>query len=157
VALDAGAPLPFAPVFDRLLADVPCSGLGTLRRDPDLKWSRTEEDLVRLAREEGRILAHASAVVRPGGLLTYATCSSEPEENDAVVDGFLSAHPDFTTVPAAPADALLDQGRVVDERGFIRTLPFRDGLDAFFAATLRRRSTSRVNPAGSDPPRNDAR
>jgi 16S rRNA (cytosine967-C5)-methyltransferase len=127
VAADALAPLPFAPVFDRVLIDVPCSGLGTLRRDPDLKWSRTEADLSRLAQDARRMLAQAAAVVREGGLLVYSTCSSEPEENEAVVESFLHSHPDF-----AP-----------DAAGYLRTLPFRDGVDAFFAAALRRRA-----PAG---------
>jgi 16S rRNA (cytosine967-C5)-methyltransferase len=139
LALDAKAGLPFGPVFDRVLVDAPCSGLGTLRRDPDLKWSRTEADLTRLALDERRILTNAAAVVRSGGLLTYATCSGEPEEDEAVVETFLSGHAEFTVTPPAASAALPDLGRVVDARGFIRTLPFRDGLDAYFVASLRRK------------------
>ena len=145
LARDATQPLadlPGAP-FDRILVDAPCSGLGTLRRDPDLKWSRTELDLPRLAAEAGRMLSHAASAVRPGGLLVYATCSSEPEENEAVVSAFLGAHPEFVVERPAPAAGVLRPERVIGADAYLRTLPFRDGLDAFFAAALRRRS-----PAG---------
>jgi 16S rRNA (cytosine967-C5)-methyltransferase len=143
VSADALSPLPFGAIFDRVLIDVPCSGLGTLRRDPDLKWSRTEADLPRLAGDAGRMLANAAGAVRGGGLLVYATCSSEPEENDAVVAAFLDGHPEFTLVRPDPVGAVPHLDRVVDPAGYLRTLPFRDGLDAFFAAALRRRG-----PAG---------
>jgi 16S rRNA (cytosine967-C5)-methyltransferase len=139
VALDALAPLPFVARFDRVLLDAPCSGLGTIRRDPDLKWSREEEDLGRLSAHQRRLLDRASQVVRPGGVLVYATCSSEPEENDAVVDAFLASSPDFTLTPAVPGPDVAGGAALVSERGFLRTLPFRDGLDAFFAAVLVRR------------------
>ena len=143
VAVDALAPLPFGATFDRVLIDVPCSGLGTLRRDPDLKWSRSEADLPRLADDAGRMLAHAAGAVREGGRLVYATCSSEPEENEAVVTAFLQSHPEFTLERPAAVSAVPDLDRVIDPAGYLRTLPFRDGLDAFFAAALRRRA-----PAG---------
>jgi 16S rRNA (cytosine967-C5)-methyltransferase len=143
VAADALAPLPFGETFDRVLIDAPCSGLGTLRRDPDLKWSRTEADLPRLAHEAGRMLSHAAGAVRAGGLLVYATCSSEPEENERVVTAFLGSHPAFAVERPAAVPAVPDLNRVIDPDGFLRTLPFRDGLDAFFAAALRRRA-----PAG---------
>jgi 16S rRNA (cytosine967-C5)-methyltransferase len=143
VAVDAMSPLPFRATFDRVLIDVPCSGLGTLRRDPDLKWSRTEADLPRLADDAGGMLAHAAGAVRDGGLLVYATCSSEPEENDAVVAAFLHNHPEFTLERPAAVSAVPGLDRVIDPAGYLRTLPFRDGLDAFFAAALRRQA-----PAG---------
>ncbi len=138
--LDATHPLPFRPIFDRVLVDAPCSGLGTLRRDPDLKWSRQPADLERLAGTARQILARAAEVVRPGGRLLYATCSSEPEENDAVVDAFLESRPDFALVPAVPSAAVPTLDRVVDARGLVRTLPFRDRLDAYVAAVLERRA-----------------
>ena len=119
VQADATAPLPFGRVFDRVLLDAPCSGLGTVRRDPDIKWRRGEDDLPALAAAQIQMLERAADVLDDGGSIVYATCSSEPEENDAVVDAFLEAHPQFSE-------------RV--ER--FRTLPFRDGLEAFFAATL---------------------
>ena len=93
-------------------------------------------------RVRGRAARHArggAAVVRPGGRLVYATCSSEPEENEQVVAAFLAAHGGFAAVPAVPGPAVADGEQLVDDRGFLRTLPFRDGLDAFFAAVLVRR------------------
>ena len=138
VALDAGAPLPFGAIFDRVLLDAPCSGLGTIRRDPDVKWARTEADLSRFAATQRTMLTEAAGVVRPGGRLIYATCSSEPEENEVVVNAFLDADRRFTMAVDAAAP---EPRRYVSEDGFFRTLPFRDGLDAFFAAVLVR-STS---------------
>jgi 16S rRNA (cytosine967-C5)-methyltransferase len=134
---DAERPLPFRQVFDAVLLDAPCSGLGILRRDPDVKWRRTEADLARLAFSQRRLLHQAADVLRPGGLLIYATCSSEPEENDEVVDAFLGERPELGPMVSSirrtwsgPASAL------VDEAGRLRTLPHRDGLESFFAATL---------------------
>jgi 16S rRNA (cytosine967-C5)-methyltransferase len=87
VLLDATQPLPFAPVFDRVLVDAPCSGTGTLARNPEIKWRLQPEDLDRFAALQTRILANARAVVRPGGRLVYATCSLEHEENEGVAQG----------------------------------------------------------------------
>ncbi|HVJ26097.1 MAG TPA: 16S rRNA (cytosine(967)-C(5))-methyltransferase RsmB [Vicinamibacterales bacterium] len=119
VQADAGAGLPFAGRFDRVLLDAPCSGLGTIRRDPDIKWRRKEDDLPRLAQGQLAMLEHAAAVLAEGGHLVYSTCSSEPEENELVVEQFLRRHPDFRA----------------DGESF-RTLPFRDGLEAFYGAML---------------------
>ena len=133
VQLDARHP-PSKAVFDWVIVDAPCSGFGMLRRDPDIKWRRGKADLKRLAAEQVSLLAGASAAVRPGGRLLYATCSSEPEENDDVVARFLSAHPGFDPVPPdAPG-----LGHFVEQDGVFRTLPFRDNLDGFFATILRR-------------------
>lgn len=137
VALDATRALPFGPVFDRVFVDAPCSGLGVLRRDPDLKWSRQPDDLPDLAMIEHRILTRAADVVAPGGLLIYATCSSEPAENDGVVQQFLASDDRFASEPLHTGPMILETA-LIDEHGFFRTLPFRDGLDAFFAAGLRR-------------------
>jgi 16S rRNA (cytosine967-C5)-methyltransferase len=134
VALDALRPLPFGPVFDAVLLDVPCSGVGTLRRDPDVKWTRQQADLARLADDERRMLGMAATLVRPGGRLVYATCSSEPEENEAVVDDWLSTRPDFARAVPTPGGAVAPD--LLDPAGRLRTLPFRDGLDAYFAAVL---------------------
>lgn len=141
VRLDAGAALPFADVFETVLLDAPCSGLGTLRRDPDLKWSRRAEDLSRLAEAERALLARAATAVRPGGALVYATCSSEPEENQEVVAAFLDRHPEFESVPVSFPPVVTGGDRLVDDAGRLQTLPFRHDLDAFFAAVLRRRGT----------------
>lgn len=125
VRIDGTLPLPFAPVFDRVVVDAPCSGLGTLRRDPDVKWSRDEASLARFAGIQRALVDRAAEAVRPGGALVYATCSSEPEENENVVAAFLADHPEFT----APAPA-------------IETRPDRDALDAFFVAVLVRRESA---------------
>jgi 16S rRNA (cytosine967-C5)-methyltransferase len=138
VRLDAAAPLPFPAVFDTVLLDAPCSGLGTVRRDPDVKWARRESDLERLADTQLRMLAHAASVVRPGGSLVYATCSSEPEENEDVVARFLSRHSGFVPVDAHFTPNVSGGERLL-ENGRLSTLPFRDRLDAYFAAVLRRR------------------
>ena len=125
-------PLPFEPGFDHVLVDAPCSGLGTVRRDPDLKWRRNEADLPALAAAQLALLDRAAACVKPGGRLVYATCSSEPEENDDVVHAFLASHPSFSPSPA-PALPPSVAG-LIDEHGVLRTLPHRDQLEAFFAA-----------------------
>ncbi len=130
--------LPFAPVFDRVLVDAPCSGLGTIRRDPDIRWRRTAADLPRLAAGQTELLARAARVVAPGGRLVYATCSSEPEENDGVVDRFLASHDGFAVVDLG-ADGPPELSPFIDARGMMRTLPFAHGLEAFFAAALVRR------------------
>ena len=135
---DAAGPLPYRDVFDLVLVDAPCSGLGTLRREPDLKWRRVEAELASMAAVQARMLAHAARVVAPGGVLVYATCSSEPDENDAVADAFLEAHPTFEAAgppPAAPAGV----GGLLTEDGRLHTSPVTHGLEGFFAAAFRRR------------------
>jgi 16S rRNA (cytosine967-C5)-methyltransferase len=129
--------LPFAGGFDRVLVDAPCSGLGTVRREPDIKWRRHESDLADLASRQLALLERAADVVRPGGRLVYATCSSEPEENERVVERFLARHGGFHPVDlrATGPQAL---AALLDDRGMLRTLPFTHGLEAFYAAALRR-------------------
>jgi 16S rRNA (cytosine967-C5)-methyltransferase len=138
---DAERPLPFQPVFDAVLLDAPCSGLGVVRRDPDIKWRRAEADLPALAARQRALLEQSADVLRPGGRLIYSTCSTEPEENDEVLDSFLRDHPEFEQRPAPP---LPDAVRpLVDDRQRLRTLPHRDGLDGFFAAALLKAAASR--------------
>jgi 16S rRNA (cytosine967-C5)-methyltransferase len=139
VQADLLSPLPFDPVFDCVLVDAPCSGLGTLRRDPDIKWRRQEHDLQPLAAAQQRLIADAADVVRPGGRLVYATCSSEPEENEAIVRGFLRSRPDFRQaitdeVRSLPGWPVVES--VCLEQGVLRTRPPRHGLEAFFAVVL---------------------
>jgi len=129
--------LPFSGEFDRILVDAPCSGLGTVRRDPDIKWRRHEHDLGGLADRQATLLERAASVLKPGGRLVYATCSSEPEENEMVVDRFLSTHSDFSLIDLR-REGRTELVRVLDERGMLRTLPFRHQLEAFFAAALHR-------------------
>jgi 16S rRNA (cytosine967-C5)-methyltransferase len=136
---DATGPLPYRDVFDLVLVDAPCSGLGTLRREPDLKWRRQEADLAPMAALQGRMLAHAARAVAPGGVLVYATCSSEPDENDAVADTFLVAHPAFAPAGRPPSTSE-PVSRLVTDDGRLRTSPAAHGLEAFFAAAFRRRA-----------------
>jgi len=131
--------LPFTDVFDVVFVDAPCSGLGTLRRDPDIRWRRFEADLSTLAAAQVRMLQGASLTVRPGGRLVYATCSSEPEENEEVVAAFLATTPLFKLVDLQDGPGSADAvARVVDVDGFFRTSPDKHGLEAFFGAVLRR-------------------
>ena len=132
--------LPFAPEFDVVFVDAPCSGLGTLRRDPDIRWRRTETDLASLADAQVNMLHNASDVVRPGGRLVYSTCSSEPEENERVVARFLDESSGFSRVDLKHdktpyLDALAP---VLDDTGALRTTPHEHGLEAFYGVVLRR-------------------
>jgi 16S rRNA (cytosine967-C5)-methyltransferase len=122
--------------IDRVLVDAPCSGLGTLRRNPDLKWRQDESDIAELTAKQGRILASAARLVKPGGRLVYATCSILPEENQGVVEQFLSAHGDFHLVECGP---LLDKAEIPLKAGtYLELLPHIHGTDGFFAAVMER-------------------
>lgn len=137
VQADLSAPLPFAPRFSTVIVDAPCSGLGTLRRDPDIRWRRAERDLAPLAEAQRRMLGNAAAVVRPGGRLVYATCSTEPEENEAVAAWFLQIFADFRAVPAGEVHPGLSPD-LVDAHGHLRTEPDRHHLEGFYGAVFER-------------------
>jgi 16S rRNA (cytosine967-C5)-methyltransferase len=125
--------------FDRILVDAPCSGLGTVRRDPDIRWRRQLPDLARFAGEQRELLLRIRPLLSAGGRLIYSTCSSEPEENESVVAAFLSEASEFAVVPLAAVDGL--SASIVEmstPEGFLRTTP-REGLEAFFGAVLERR------------------
>ena len=134
-------PANLAPAsFDRVLVDAPCSGLGVLRRNPELRWRRTPEDISRLARLQLTILENVAPLVRPGGCLLYSLCTRTPEETEGVVARLLAAHPEFcredlrTAAPAAWAS-------LFDENGALATAPHRHGgMDGFYAVRLRRTS-----------------
>lgn len=133
---DAAQPLLDLGVFDRALVDAPCSGLGTLRRNPDARWRVQPRDPERLARAQGALLRAAAAVVGPGGALVYSTCTLLPEENEEVVESFLADTPEFRL---APPEALPDDVRgVLGSDGTLRCLPHRHDTDGFFAARLER-------------------
>ena len=136
VRANARAAPPFRDVFDAVLVDAPCSGLGTIRRDPDVRWRRTAADLPPLAEAQGQMLDQLCTVVRPGGRLIYSTCSSEPEENEAIVRAFLASHPEFHRARPALFDQRPELAALLDDEGALKTLPFRDGLEAFYAALL---------------------
>jgi 16S rRNA (cytosine967-C5)-methyltransferase len=124
--------------IDRVLVDAPCTGLGTLRRNPDLKWRQTEEALAELAVKQAAILAAAATLVKPGGRLVYATCSLLSEENEDIVQGFLAAHADFALVPAA--DILQRQGLQVPRIAeYLRLYPHVHDTDGFFAAVMEKK------------------
>jgi 16S rRNA (cytosine967-C5)-methyltransferase len=134
VQADAAGALPFGASFDLVLLDAPCTGLGTLRRDPDIRWRRSAADLGRQSAVQLAMMEECARVLRPGGRLVYATCSSEPEENETVVTRFLDRRADFRQAPADELPAGLHC--FVTPAGHFRTLPFRDRLEAFFAAML---------------------
>jgi 16S rRNA (cytosine967-C5)-methyltransferase len=131
------APLPFRLPFDCVIVDAPCSGLGTLRRDPDIRWRRKEADLPTFAATQLEMLRNAAVAVAPGGRLVYATCSSEPEENEDVAAKFLGEVSGFQAVDARQANQNLPEA-IVDERGHLRTAPDRHGLESFFGAVFQR-------------------
>lgn len=128
--------------LDRVLVDAPCSGLGTLRRNPDLKWRQTPEAVAELTLKQGAILAAAATLVRPGGRLVYATCSLLAEENAEVVAAFLAAHPQFEVLPVQPELERLgwpSAHTAHDGTPNLQLLPQVHGTDAFYAAMLQRR------------------
>jgi 16S rRNA (cytosine967-C5)-methyltransferase len=132
VQANVAAALPFRTTFDCVLLDAPCSGLGTLRRDPEIRWRRTEESLAALAATQLEMLTRVAEVLKPGGRILYSTCSGEPDENEEVIDRFLVGHPDFSRGDLTP----LDLARFQTRDGDFRTFPFRDQLEAFFASML---------------------
>ena len=144
VALDGAEPLPFRASFDRILVDAPCSGTGTLRRHPEIKWRLTPSGVQALAEKQLRLLTSAAEVLSAGGRMVYSTCSLEDEENRAVVKNFLSLRPDFRLLPLRDDASRLrplfhpSAGWIL-EKEFLETSPARDGADGFFAAILLKR------------------
>ncbi len=134
--------------FDRVLVDAPCSGLGTLRRNPDLKWRQSPQDVAELAFKQQAILASAARLVKPGGRLVYATCSLLPDENEAVAVVFDAAQPDFEPLNVAgllqalkvPDAVALCTAEGGDPGRYLRLWPHRRGTDGFFAAAWQRRA-----------------
>lgn len=125
--------------FDRVLLDAPCSGIGVLRRNPEGRWNKTAADLRQLAVLQQRLLAQTATLVRPGGLLLYSVCSFSRIESDDVIDNFLAEHPSFALDPL-PAQLPAHWAPLFTPVGILRTYPHcHDGMDAFFAARLRRR------------------
>ena len=119
VILDAAQTLPFADrTFDRLLVDAPCSGTGTLRRNPEIRWRISEPDILTLATQQKLFLNQAARVLKPGGQLVYSACAVEPEENERVIQDFVQQHPAFTLEKTT------------------RTWPHREAVDGFFIASL---------------------
>jgi 16S rRNA (cytosine967-C5)-methyltransferase len=136
IAADACLPAPFRECFNAVVADVPCSGLGTLRRNPEIKWRFKPEEFASLQRTQNQILNNVSKSVRTGGCLLYSTCSTEPEENEQVIESFMNTHSDFTLErPVYPPG--IEKWICWDN--MIRTFPGARLWDGFFAALLVRR------------------
>ncbi|HEX8695088.1 MAG TPA: 16S rRNA (cytosine(967)-C(5))-methyltransferase RsmB [Longimicrobium sp.] len=135
-AVAADARLPPFRAADAVLLDAPCTGTGTFRRHPDGRWRVAPDDLEALARLQAELLQAAAALVRPGGVLVYSTCSLEREENEERVEAFLADHPEFAPRPAEGAVA----PELLDAAGRLCVLPQRHGVDGAFAARLERRA-----------------
>jgi 16S rRNA (cytosine967-C5)-methyltransferase len=138
VCADLSDAAPLAPSrFDYVLLDAPCTGLGTLREHPEIKWRLKPSDPARMAAIQLRMLDNAATLVRPGGAVVYSVCSLAPEEGEAVVGEFLTRHADFEIDRSvAPR---VEMNEFIDSRGFMKTRPDLAGLDGFFAARLVRR------------------
>ncbi|MGY2047450.1 RsmB/NOP family class I SAM-dependent RNA methyltransferase [Methylobacterium sp. JK268] len=138
--------LPEDEPFDAVLIDAPCSATGTIRRHPDVAWTKREGDLPRLAALQAKLLDKAARLLAPGGRLVYCTCSLEPEEGEAQAEAFLARHPEMARLPVAPAE-VAGETDLLGPAGDLRTLPCqwpataggRGGLDGFFAARFVRR------------------
>ena len=127
--------------IDRVLVDAPCSGLGTLRRNPDLKWRQTPQSVQEMSLKQAAILASAARLLKPGGRLVYATCSLLSAENEAVATAFSEANAgNFTPLPAADAlaRAHVTEAETLVRGDFLRLWPYRHGTDGFFAAVWER-------------------
>lgn len=127
--------------IDRVLVDAPCSGLGTLRRNPDLKWRQSPQSVAELQAKQRAILDSAARLVKPGGRLVYATCSLLRAENEDVAEAFGAAHPDFEPQPAAEllSRAQVAQAETLDQGGYLRLWPQVHATDGFFAAAWQRK------------------
>ena len=133
--------------FDRVLIDAPCTGLGVLRRNPDTKWDRSKNDIARLSGQQKKMLNSAANLVKPGGLLVYAVCSCEKEENEDVIHHFLNKRKDFSIdkdFKSNNYDSLITSliDSLITREGFLKTYPDANNMDGFFAARLKRKIKS---------------
>jgi len=134
--------------IDRVLVDAPCSGMGTLRRNPDVKWRQQPDGVGEMTEKQAAILDSAARLVKFGGRLVYATCSLLNEENDAIVEAFLAAHPDFELVPM---NKVLAEQRIELEMGdYLKMLPHKHGTDGFFAAVMERKAPAKAAKPAAD-------
>jgi 16S rRNA (cytosine967-C5)-methyltransferase len=139
LACDMSKPAPMKRLFDEVLVDAPCSGTGTLRRHPEIRWRLAPDALPVLAARQRRILSAAANLVRPGGRLLYSVCSVEPEEGEDVIAAFLAERPEFAREDPRRGLDVAARSKVGDDFA-LRTSPLDDGMDGFFAALLTRRS-----------------
>jgi 16S rRNA (cytosine967-C5)-methyltransferase len=141
VRLDATQALPFGCQFERILLDAPCSGTGTLARNPEIKWRLRRADIRRLAEAQLKMLKSALGSLSRSGRLVYATCSLEPEENEGVVERALEESPGYQVVsPAELESAYPTLTPLLDAQGYLRTRPDLHALDGFFAAIIVRKN-----------------
>lgn len=129
----------YGQIFDRILLDVPCSGFGVIRRKPDLKWTKTEADIVSLTRIQEQILEAASALLKSGGILVYSTCTLAKEENEEMIKRFINNHPNFkldTTLPKYLSNVVSE--KVDTNTGMLQILPHHFNTDGFFISRLQR-------------------
>lgn len=137
--------------IDRVLVDAPCSGLGTLRRNPDVKWRQKADSIAEMQEKQASILDGAARLLKSGGRLVYATCSLLNEENDMIVEQFLATHPDFELVPMGK---VLAEQRIPLEMGdYLKLLPHKHQTDGFFAAVLERKAKAKA--ASAETPEGD--
>jgi len=132
---DLNEPLRGKPysVYDRILLDAPCSGIGVLRRNPDAKWRINPEDLEAYGKRQNLFLDYLALAVKPGGILVYGVCSFEPEETDTVVKIFLERHPEFT-LDKPPQTMIELNSSLFSPEGYFRSFPHKHNMDGFFAA-----------------------
>ena len=124
-------------LYDRVLVDAPCSGIGVLRRNPDIRWYSAEPELQHHARRQKRLLSNLSQILKPNGILVYSVCSVEPEENENVVDAFLKNHPEFVIDRSIGRLPERLHSQDLPKTG-IKTLPKLDNMDGFFLIRLRK-------------------
>lgn len=127
--------------FDRILLDAPCTGFGVIRRKPDLKWNKTEQDIHQIAELQYRLLEQVSMLLAPGGLLVYSTCTIEPEENQQIVERFVGKNPEFELDQSLIDDLPEFVTKQIDcTKGYVQILPHHFQSDGFFISRLRRKS-----------------
>jgi 16S rRNA (cytosine967-C5)-methyltransferase len=134
VVADGTQPLPLNGLFDKILLDAPCSGTGTLRRNPDIRWKLTLEKLLEFQMRQIRLLTNAAQYLNSGGILLYSTCSLEEEENEQVIESFLVHHPEFVLI--LPQDP--DWRVHFDDKKFFHLFPSEGNADGFFSALLKK-------------------
>lgn len=139
LACDMAKRAPLRGLFDDVLVDAPCSGTGTLRRHPEIRWRLKPDDLLVHGERQRQILGAASKLVRPGGRLVYSVCSIEPEEGEAVIAAFLAERPEFARADPRRGLSAAAGTKVGDDLA-VRTSPLDDGMDGFFAVLLTRRA-----------------
>ncbi|MFN3568358.1 MAG: RsmB/NOP family class I SAM-dependent RNA methyltransferase, partial [Caldimicrobium sp.] len=126
-------------VFDKVLIDAPCTGTGVIRKHPDIKWARSEKDFLEIPKRQLRLLEGLSPYVKKGGIIVYATCSLEPEENEAVIEAFLKNNPQFQIDPPLPVLKKFCGDNIkelIEEGLYLKTYPHKHSLDGFFAVRL---------------------